>query len=305
MESPADHGRVGLVLSGGGARGFAHIGVLRVLERAGARFDVIAGTSMGAILGAFYASGRRADDLYHLADTTSWRDVVDLSLQTGLFKGDRLQAFLGDHLPATFEELEVPLAVTTTDIETGEGVVHMEGDLVRAVRASSSFPGAFEPIQLAGRTLADGGIVNNLPVAAATLLGATRSIASDVTAPRRSVYATATLNGNWWERMVQTVRLERRTPMAQMLFRSSDIMQAILVDIQYSLHPADLRIRLDMPEVRVESFREFRKIVGYGEETAERALEAVGGLDALLTPPRSSTPERTVTKPRRTAARTP
>jgi NTE family protein len=305
MEAPADHGRVGLVLSGGGARGFAHIGVLRVLERAGARFDVIAGTSMGAILGAFYASGRRADDLYRLADTTSWRDVVDLSLQTGLFKGDRLQAFLAEHLPATFEELEVPLAVTTTDIETGEGVVHMEGDLIRAIRASSSFPGAFEPIQLAGRTLADGGIVNNLPVAAATLLGATRSIASDVTAPRRSVYGATTLTGNWWERMVQTVRLERRTPMAQMLFRSSDIMQAILVDIQYSLHPADLRIRLDMPEVRVESFREFRKIVRYGEETAERALDAVGGLDALLTPPRSDTPERTVTKPRRNGVRTP
>lgn len=303
MESPNDRGRLGLILSGGGARGFAHIGVLKVLEREGVHFDVIAGTSMGAILGAFYANGRRADDLYRLADTTSWREVVDLSLQTGLFKGDRLEAFLAEHLPATFEGLEVPLAVTTTDIETGEGVVHMEGDLVRAVRASSSFPGAFEPIQFQGRTLADGGIVNNLPVAAATLLGATRSIASDVTAPRRSVYASAQADGNWWERMVQTVRLERRNPMAQMLFRTSDITQAILVDIQYSLHPADLRIRLDMPEVRVESFRDFRKIVRYGEETAERALDAVGGLDALLTPPRSRTPERTVTKPRRTMTR--
>ncbi len=304
MESPIDHGRLGLVLSGGGARGFAHIGVLRVLEREGARFDVIAGTSMGAILGAFYASGHRADDLYRLADTTSWREVVDLSLQTGLFKGDRLEAFLADHLPATFDRLDVPLAVTTTDIETGEGVVHMEGDLVRAVRASSSFPGAFEPIQFQGRTLADGGIVNNLPVGAATLLGATRCIASDVTAPRRSVYASAPNDGNWWERMVQTVRLERRTPMAQMLFRTSDITQAILVDIQYSLHPADLRIRLDMPEVRMESFRDFRKIVSYGEETAERALDAVGGLDALLAPPRSDTPERTVTRPRDPSPRT-
>jgi len=298
MGTPANPGRVGLVLSGGGARGFAHIGVLRVLERAGAHFDVVAGTSMGAILGAFYASGRRADDLYRLAETTGWRDVIDLSLQTGLFKGDRLEAFLAAHLPRTFEELELPLAVTTTDIETGEGVVHMEGDLIRATRASSSFPGAFEPIQHEGRTLADGGIVNNLPVAAATLLGATRCIASDVTAPRRSVYVTAQ-DGNWWERMVQTVRLERRTPMAQMLFRSSDITQAILVDIQYSLHPADLRIRLDMPEVRVESFRDFRKIVAYGEETAERALDAVGGLDAILVPPRKDAPERTITRPRR------
>ncbi|HKI56882.1 MAG TPA: patatin-like phospholipase family protein [Trueperaceae bacterium] len=304
MEAASDLGRVGLVLSGGGARGFAHIGVLRVLERAGAHFDVIAGTSMGAILGAFYASGRRSDDLFRLAETTGWRDVVDLSLQTGLFKGDRLETFLAAHLPHTFEELDLPLAVTTTDIETGEGVVHMEGDLIRAIRASSSFPGAFEPIQLGGRTLADGGIVNNLPVAAATLLGATRSIASDVTAPRRSVYAADGQDANWWERMVQTVRLERRTPMAQMLFRSSDIMQSILVDIQYSLHPADLRIRLDMPEVRVESFRDFRKIVSYGEETAERALDAVGGLQGILGPPRKDSPERTFTRPRRSMQRT-
>jgi NTE family protein len=298
MEAASDEGRLGLVLSGGGARGFAHIGVLRVLEREGVHFDVIAGTSMGAVLGALYASGRRAEDLFRLADTTSWREVVDLSLQTGLFKGDRLEAFLAANLPGTFQDLEVPLAVTTTDIETGEGVVHLEGDLVRAVRASSSFPGAFEPIQLAGRTLADGGIVNNLPVAAATLLGATRTIASDVTAPRRSVYAVTNQDGNWWERMVQTVRLERRTPMAQMLFRTSEIMQAILVDIQHSLHPADLRIRLDMPEFRMESFREFRKIVAYGEEAAERALHDVGGLDAILGPPRTDMPGRTITPAR-------
>ncbi|MEJ2667783.1 MAG: patatin-like phospholipase family protein [Deinococcales bacterium] len=115
MESASDEGRLGLVLSGGGARGFAHIGVLRVLEREGVHFDVIAGTSMGAVLGALYASGRRAEDLFRLADTTSWREVVDLSLQTGLFKGDRLEAFLAAHLPGTFQDLEVPLAVTTTE----------------------------------------------------------------------------------------------------------------------------------------------------------------------------------------------
>lgn len=288
MERSDDPPCLGLVLSGGGARGFAHIGVLRVLEREGARFDVVAGTSIGAVLGALYAAGLSAEDLYRLADRTHWRDVVDLSLQTGLFKGSRLETFLGEHLPSTFEELEVPLAVTTTDIETGEGVVLLEGELIRAVRASSSYPGAFEPLQIDGRTLADGGIVNNLPVAAASLLGATRTIASDVTAPRRSVYTTPSEEGNWWERMVQTVRLERRNPMAQMLFRSSDIMQSILVDIQHSLHPADMRIRLDMPEIRVESFREFRRIVELGEETAERALAASGGLDALLTLPRTA-----------------
>lgn len=295
MEQASTDGRLGLVLSGGGARGFAHIGVMRVLEREGASFDMVAGTSMGAIVGALYATGMNAAELYELADGLHWWEIVDLSLQTGLFKGDRLQALLAEHLPMTFAELRLPLAVTTTDIETGETVVILEGDLVSAVRASSSFPGAFEPLQIRGRTLADGGIVNNLPVAAAGLLGATRTIASDVTAPRRSVYVAPGQDGNWWERMVQTVRLERRNPMAQMMFRSTDIMQSILVDIQHSLYPSDLRIVLDMPEIRIESFREFRRIVRAGEDAAERALAAVGGLEALLDEPRARAPRRSPT----------
>ncbi len=273
---------MGLILSGGGARGFAHIGVLRVLEREGAKFDVIAGTSMGAIIGALYASGKSADEIYEITRDIGWRDVIDLSLRTGVIKGDRLQALLKELLPATFEELETRLAIVTTDIESGEEVLHTEGDLIVAVRASSSFPGAFEPIHLDGRTLADGGIVNNLPVGAATVLGANRTVASDVTPPRQSVYVTPDEEGNWWERMVATVKLERRNPMAQMLFRSSDIMQSILVDIRASIHPADLRIRMSMPQYRIESFGHFEEIVAEGEREAERALKLAGGWAGVL-----------------------
>lgn len=268
---------MGLVLSGGGARGFAHIGVLRVLERLGARFDVVAGTSMGAIIGALHAAGHKADQVYEVAKSVSWRDVVDISLQAGLIKGAKLEGLLAELLPPTFEDLPVPLAVTTTDIESGEAVVIHSGDLVRAVRASASFPGAIEPIQIDGRMLADGGIVNNLPVAAATLLGATRTVASDVTAARHSEYLTPDEEGNWWERMVATVRLERRNPMVQMLLRSSDIMQSILADIQASLHPPDLRIRMLMPQYRIESFKDIDDIVAIGEAAAEAAIEARGG----------------------------
>ncbi len=282
MERPGRHLCVGLVLSGGGARGFAHIGVLRVLERQGAAFDVIAGSSMGAIVGALYAAGNSPDDIHELAATTTWRDVVDISLGTGLMKGTRLRALLEEHLPATFEELEVPLAIVTTDIESGEEVVHTEGDLVSAVLASASFPGAFEPVHMGGRTLADGGIVNNLPVGAALLLGANRTIASDVTPPRQSVYVGPEEQGSWWERMVATVRLERRSPMAQMLFRASDIMQSILVDIRTSIHPADLRIKMAMPQYRIESFPYYQEIIKEGERSAERALASVGGWAEFL-----------------------
>jgi NTE family protein len=277
--------RVGLVLSGGGARGFAHIGVLQVLEERGIRVDALAGTSMGAILGALYAAGHGADEIYELTDALGWRDVIDVSLQAGLMKGDKLRSFLAAHLPERFDQLRMPLAVTTTDMETGEEHVLTDGPLVEAVRASSSFPGAFDPVALDGRTLADGGIVNNLPVAAAALLGCDYVIASDATPPRRASVRESD-DGSWWERVLATVRLERRSPMAQMMLRSTDVMQAILTDLQSTLHPADVRIVLDMPGYRLESFREFRAIVATGRATAERTLDALARERPDKLPPR-------------------
>lgn len=261
-----------MVLSGGGARGFAHIGVLQALERRDVPVDAMAGTSMGAVLAALYASGVGADALYAQAEDLSWRDLVDVSLHTSLLKGEKLADFLAEQLPERFEQLERSLAVTTTDVETGEEVVIFSGALRPAVRASACFPGAFEPVQHQGRTLIDGGVVNNLPVAAASLLDAHRVIASDATPPRRSVYRRD-VTGNWFERMLATVRLERRSPMVQMLLRSSDVMQGILTDLQHTLHPADLRIVHQMPDVRVESFRDFASAVELGRVNAERALD--------------------------------
>ena len=267
--------RVALVLSGGGARGFAHIGVLQALEARNVPIDAIAGTSMGAILGGLYAAGHDADTLYEVASSLGWRDVLDVSMNAGILKGDKLRTFLAKYLPATFDELRVPLAVTTTDMETGEEHVVQSGNLIDAIRASSSFPGAFEPVVVDGRTLADGGIVNNLPVAAAALLDCEYVIASDATPPRRSAFSWDDGDESWWERMVATVRLERRSPMAQMLLRSTDVMQAILTDLQYTLHPADIRVSLDMPQYRLESFRDFPEIVDTGRQAAERMLRYI------------------------------
>ncbi len=275
----ANSPRVGLVLSGGGARAFAHIGALRVLEERGIHADVIAGTSMGAIVGAMVAAGHGSAEIRSIVDALGWRDVVDVSLQGGLMKGEKLGQFLAAYLPERFEDLDMPLAVTTTDIETGEEIVLQRGPLIPALRASSCYPGAFDPVVIDGRTLADGGIVNNLPVEAVALMHPTVTIASDATPPRRAAYARGSsakaVDEPFWERMLKTVRLERRNPMLQMLLRSSDIMQTILADIQYSLHPADLRIRYDMPEVRVESFREASRIVRTGELVARRAFASL------------------------------
>jgi NTE family protein len=282
---------VALVLSGGGARGFAHIGVLQALEARGVRIDAVAGTSMGAILGALVAAGKDAEEIYALTAKLGWRDVIDVSLQAGLLKGEKLRSFLAAHLPERFDQLALPLAITTTDLESGEEHVILDGPLVDAVRASSSYPGAFEPVEVDGRTLADGGIVNNLPVAAAALLGCEYVLASDATPPRRShALLDDADGGSWWERMLATVRLERRSPMAQMLLRSTDVMQAILTDLQYTLHPADVRIVLDMPQYRIESFREFREIVATGREVAERTLDRLAEDRPEALPPRRASP---------------
>jgi NTE family protein len=271
--------RIGVVLSGGGARGFAHIGTLRVLERRGVPVHALAGTSMGAILGALYARGYRADDLLELARAVSWRDVIDLSLQAGLIKGEKLHALLAEHLPARFEQLELPLAVTCTDVESGEEVVYTDGDLITVVRASASVPGAFEPVEHEGRTLADGGVCNNLPVDALALFRASITLASDVTPPRRAAYqAPEHDDAPWWERVMATVRLEKRTPLAAVTFRATDIMMRLLTDAQYVYHPASLRIQHELPTHRVEAFWELEQIVEEGEAVAEATLDAAGAL---------------------------
>jgi NTE family protein len=281
MEVARREKRVGLILSGGGARGFAHIGVLHVLEHTDIHVDVVAGTSMGAILGALHANGYSSEEIYKLSQTISWRDVLDFSMQSGLIKGEKLHQLLATHLPADFKDLQKPFAVATTDIESGEEVFITDGDLISAIRASSCYPGMFEPLQFRGRTLADGGIINNLPVEAVAFLDATYTIASDTTPPRRSSYVDPNSEGHWWERFMATVRFERRNPMAQMLMRSSDIMQSILTDMQYTLHPADIRVRHIMPHIRVESFWSFEEIVALGERTAIQTFQNYGLIDDL------------------------
>jgi len=231
---------------------------------------------MGAIIGALYAAGMTAADLTSLVLGTSLRDLIDISMKAGLLKGQRLAEFMADYLPADFSDLQIPLAVTTTDIETGEQVVLTDGDLITAIRASSSLPGAFEPVPYRGRVLADGGIINNLPVDAAAYLGANRTIASDVTPVRHVNYVPPSEEGNFWERLLATVRLERRNPMLQMMLRSTDIMQAILTDLHHSLHPAGVHIRMPLPGIRLESFWDAEQIIEMGAVQAREALTAAG-----------------------------
>lgn len=162
---------LGVALGGGSARGLAHIGALVALERHGLRPDVVVGTSFGAVVGAIYASGRPLDTFAAEAERLRRRDVfphvADLGVHRGaLFSGVRLEAYFERLLEGRdFADLERPFAVVATDVATGERVLLRKGSLARALRASSSLPGLFAPVEIEGRHLIDGGIGSPVPVA--------------------------------------------------------------------------------------------------------------------------------------------
>jgi NTE family protein len=176
---------LGLALGSGSARGLAHIGVLKVLEAEGLRPDIITGTSMGAAIGSIYASGASPDDIAHAAmtfDTRGLLGLADVSLQRGaMLHGEHIEEFLRAHLPATFEELEIPFGCVATDLARSESVRMTSGDLVMAVRASMSVPLVFMPVRRANEVLVDGFLTEPVPIAFARDLGADVVVAVEVT----------------------------------------------------------------------------------------------------------------------------
>jgi len=174
--------RIGLALGGGAAKGFAHIGVIKMLEANGFKPDVVAGTSAGSVVGAMYASGMDPFRLQEHAvalDEASIRDVRLFS--GGLVQGLKLQEYVNDQVRGRpIERLRKPFAAVATRLETGERTVFVRGNTGQAVRASSSVPGVFEPVTIGGYQYVDGGVVSPVPVDAARQLGAEFVIAVDI-----------------------------------------------------------------------------------------------------------------------------
>jgi NTE family protein len=180
--APSIRPGIGLALGGGFARGFAHLGVLQVLEQNQIPISHIAGTSVGSILGAAYASGAPLARIIATCRTLRFRDIARWRVsRLGLASNQRL----GDLIERVFEsrqfeDLRIPLAVVATDLTSGEPVVFTQGNLVDAIRASCAFPGLFEPVEIGTRCLADGGLVAPVPTRAARELGATSVIGISV-----------------------------------------------------------------------------------------------------------------------------
>jgi len=174
--------RLGIALGGGSARGIAHVGVLKVLEEAGIEIDLIAGTSMGSLIGALYASGIKLSVIEKLAIRIQRKTWMDLTLpRFGLIAGEKLEEIVDILMKRRdFDQLGKPFACVATDVATGERVVLREGRVSRAVRASCAIPGIFKPVEIGGRTLVDGGVVYLVPAEVARQMGADFVLAVDV-----------------------------------------------------------------------------------------------------------------------------
>jgi NTE family protein len=170
---------IGLALSGGFARGIAHIGVLKVLDEENIPISFVAGSSVGAFIGAIYCAGASAREIEQIAGNVRRRHFARLAISRfGLFSNHRMIKFLNKILKVkTFEELEIPLAITATEISNGAGVVFRSGPLAEAVRASCAYPGVFPPVDIDGRMLVDGGLAYPVPVQPVSEMGSQRIIA--------------------------------------------------------------------------------------------------------------------------------
>ena len=174
--------KIGLALGGGAARGFAHIGVIQVLEENGIKPDYVVGTSAGSLVAALYAAGKSGIELGTLADAMDESTLTDWSYPgRGLIRGAALAKFVRDHTGSkTIEQMRIPLGIVATDLDNGPAILLEVGDAGTAVRASSAVPAVFQPVSIGGREYVDGGLVAPVPVRFARQMGADLVIAVDI-----------------------------------------------------------------------------------------------------------------------------
>jgi len=269
--------KVGLALSGGGARGLAHIGVLKVLEREGVPVDLLAGTSMGGVVAGAYAAGVSPafmeQEAVRMASPRRLLSLADPALPLrGLFQGqkviDYLKQYLGD---CTFDSLERPLSLIAVDLETSEAVVLNQGCVTDAVRATIALPGLFKPVQRDGRLLVDGGILDNLPADVARQMGAEIVIAVDVIGNNRTFSAlNKTLSGHRYvpRGLANTF---------DVMLRSLDVMMKEINERRLVEAAPEVIIRPDVPpDVSVIlGFTQAADTIALGERAAAEALPEI------------------------------
>jgi NTE family protein len=246
--------RIGLALGGGAARGFAHIGVIQVLEEAGIKPDLVVGTSAGSVVAALYASGKNGAQLGVVADAMTEAAFTDWSYPgRGLIRGEALARFVREHTGGkAIEAMRVPLGIVATDLDSGQAILFQVGDPGVAVRASSAVPAVFQPVRIGSREYVDGGLVAPVPVRFARQMGAELVIAVDISAsPDGSPTGDA----------------------MRMLLQTFSIMGRSLN--QFELAGADAVLRPRLAGVSGSDFGARKRSIQAGREAATAALPAL------------------------------
>ena len=248
--------KLGLALGGGAARGFAHVGVIAVLEEAGLRPQLVVGTSAGSLVAALYASGKTSAQLQQTALSMEEVAITDWMLPIigrGMFRGDALARYVNELVAARLiENMAIPLGIVATDLGSGNAVLFQKGDTGTAVRASSAVPAVFVPVKINGREYVDGGLVSPVPVRFARQMGADVVIAVDISNPPEANTADGTL---------------------QILLQTFAIMGKSIN--QYELRGADVVIRPSLVGLKSADFTSRQRAIDAGRAAMLVALPAL------------------------------
>ena len=275
--------KVGLALSGGGARGLAHIGVVKVLEQEGIRIDCLAGTSMGGVIAAAYAAGLSPDfmeqEALRMASLRRLLALADPSLsRRGLFEGQKMREYLASHLgDRTFDDVRIPLTLMAVDLNSGRAVYLNRGQVADGVRATVALPGIFTPVERNGQLLVDGGLLDNLPADAVRRMGADVVIAVDVSS-----------DGQVVSYLAQALHRRRYVPngladTVEVLYRSLGVMMAEIGRRRLAEAQPEVIIRPAIPpDVSVlTGFPRAAEVIAAGEEATQEAIPRIRELGVV------------------------
>lgn len=254
--------RIGLALGGGAARGFAHIGVIQVLEENGIKPDLVVGTSAGSLVAALYASGKSGQEMTSMAQTMDEGSITDWAFPTrGLIRGEALARYVREQTGnKPIEAMKLPLGIVATDLDSGLPILFQRGDTGVAVRASSSVPAVFQPVRIGTREYVDGGLVSPVPVRFARQMGAEMVIAVDISSP-----PDGNATGDVMKMLLQTFAI---------MGKSIN---------QFELRDADIVVRPALAGVSSADFSARLRAIQAGREVAQRLLPEIRSRLAALT----------------------